>query len=382
MSSLIDILTPSRVRGIISRIRTPGSTISRHMGMEIGGKNVTQVQGDIYTYDIYDNVRRVARGTLRGSPATTVAANPVGNNTVRLARSAEKLPMDYNRLMALRKLGEPAGFEDRLGAIYVNKQAETLRQVQDNFREAVVGALFNGGVYYLVQSGQSLYPTYSSSGTLYGVDLQIPSANKLSGGSFAAGLQMETGSNIIDTAWSDPAADIIGHLTKISRAFQQIVGAPLAKVYTDVDTWNYVLQNTAIRQRAGTAHQPFASYELVQDRAPDGTLTGLFMGKIIGMPWLTWYMYDGGINLGTSETYTRILPDSYCTFMIDMGTGMQAVEGSEIVKENDLAAPKEVRGFHAWVMEKADPARFELHTLQTFGIELNTPKGIAWARVR
>ncbi len=384
MPAIQDILNASIVTKIVSRIRTPGSVIARHLGMNIGGANVSQVSGRSYSYDLYDNVRSVARGKLPGAPAGAITVNPVGNVPVVLARSAEKIAMDYERVNVIRQIGANAGTRDKMGMRYIDKQATTIRQRQDNFREFVCASIFNGGAAYFVVSGTDIIPNgYSSSGSLYGADLRMDSNYKLTGGGFAAGLPMDTGTNIVDASWATAATDIPGQLMGISAGFQQGVGEPLARIYCDMQTWLYVLQNDKVRQLAGTSHEPFAKNELTNDTNPDGTKSGLMIGSIRGLPWLKWYMYDGGIQLGTSNTYTRLMPASYCTFMIEPDNlWFTGIEGSEVVLENDLANPEERYGFHSWMMRKADPARFELHTLQNFGLELNIPKAVAWARVR
>ena len=385
MAVIQDILNASRVTKIVSRIRTPGSVLSRHFGMNIGGPNVTQIQGRTYSYDIYDHVRKVALGKIPGAPASAVTVNPVGNNPVVLARSAEKISMDYEKVAIIRNIGENAGTQDRMGLRYIDKQATTLNQRQANFREFVVGSLFNGGISYFTVSGSDIIPSgYSSSGTLYGADLKLDSNYKLTGGSYADGLAMDTGSNIITGTWATASTDIPAQLLGISAGFQQGVGEPLSRIYLDATTWLYVLQNDKVRQLAGTSQEPFAKNEMTTDKAEDGSPTGLMMGTIRGLPWLKFYIYDGGLNLGSAgTTYTRLFPASYATFMIEPDSlWFSGVEGSEVVLENDLATPTEVYGFHAWMMRKADPARFELHTLQNFGLELNIPKAVAWARVR
>jgi hypothetical protein len=386
MPSALDVLTPSRVRGIVSRIKTPGSVMARHFGFDIDGKNTTDAPpgARTYTYDIFDNTRTVARGRLPGAPANAIVKNPVSNNTVTLARNAEKITLDYSMLDNLRAIGENAGQLDKRGAKYVDAQARYVRQRADNWREFVTGSLFRGGVYYFVKDGEDLVPSYTSSGSFFGVDLQVPSSNKLIGGSFAAGLQMGTGANIIDASWATASTDIPTHLMKISRAFQTLVGAPLKTVYVDHLTWLYVLQNTLVRQLAGTSNNPYAAYDMENDKAPDGTLTGKFTGRIHGLTWLDWVIYDGSIQTEVANTDTQILPDSYATFTIDKDAGqwLMGVEGSETVKDNDLAPGVMRSGLYNWVMEYANPARFELHSLQNFGLELNTPKGIATARVR
>lgn len=389
MPSILDILTPSLVTKVVSRVRTPGNALSRAFGFQIGGPNVRQVSGQVYTYDIFDNVRQVARARMPGASASTRAPQAVGNVTVSLARSAEKIPMDYAAVSQIRKIGENAGTIDRMGVGYIERQAMTLRQAQDNFREFMVaGALFRGGQYSFIQSGDDLLPTFDTSGVTLGVDHKIPSSNKLTGGSFAAGLQMGTGSNIITATWATASTDIPLALMQISAAFMDQVGQPLKHVWLDSATWLYVLQNDKVRQLAGTNSEPFASNEMTADKNPDGTPTGMLTGRIKGLPWLEWHVYDGSLEVvtvaaPTTWSATKLIPTSYCTFTIDLDPSWFAlVEGSEPVKENDLAPAKEVYGFHSWVMERADPARFELHALQRAGIELNIPKGIAWARVR
>lgn len=385
MAALQDILTASRVTKIISRLRTPGNVLSRHFGMHIGGPNVAQVQGRNYSYDVYDNVRKVAQGKIPGAPAAAVTVNPVGNQAVVLARSAEKVALDYERVAMIRQIGENAGTQDRMGLRYFDKQAGTLKQRQNNFREFIIGSVFNGGVAYFTVSGADIIPSgYSSSGTLYGASLALNSNYLNIAGSFQAGLPMDTGSNIITASWATAATDIPANLMAISSAFQRGVGEPLSRIYCDYATWLYVLQNDKVRQLAGTSNRSFAENTLTNDKAEDGSLTGLYQGSIVGLPWLKWFMYDGGLTLGTAgTTYTTLLPASTATFMIEPDNlWFQGVEGSETVLENDLATPTEEYGFHSWIMRKADPARFELHTLQNFGLELNIPKAIATSVVR
>lgn len=391
VSILPELLKPSYVRGVISRLRTPGNVMCRWLGMNIGGGNIDQVPGRQYTYDIFDNVRTVAN--MRGPyvPAGTVARNPVGKVTVSLARANEKLPMDYATLSMIRQLGENAGTRDQMGVRYIEAQAKQLKRRQENLRECIVGSLFRGGQYGVVQVGDDLIPTYDTSNTLYNVDFQIPSSNKLIGASFAAGLQMGSGSNIITASWATASTDIPAAVDNISVGFQRLVGQPLRHVCVPRSVWRNVLQNDRVRQLAGTANKPYAKYELTTDNNDEGYPNGLFSAEIDAMPGILWHIYDGGIEIHTVATaqagnrpvYTQILPDNYATFMIETdGTWLKGIEGSEYNKDTDFTPGKEVQGFYAWVKERSDPTVFEMHTLQNFGMELNIPSGIAVARVQ
>lgn len=388
-SDALSILTPSVVTKIVSRVRTPGNVLSRMFGFEIGGRSVTKVPGRTYTYDLFDNVRSVARGRAPGVAAASVAANPIGNVQITLARSAEKLALDYELVNQIRSLGADAGTRDRMGAKYIERQAKILRMRQDNLREFITaGAIFNGGIYGFFLNGDDWVPTFDTSGTYISVDHRIPSSNILRGGSFAAGLQMGTGANIIDATWATASTDIPLHLEKISDAFMALVGQPLRYVFLDNITKLYVMQNDKVRQLAGTSNTPFSAYDKLETKNPDGTDAGVYQFTFKGMPQYTFMSYGGALDLVTSSgsatpTSTKLLQDSYCSFMIEPDDSwFQMVEGSEIVKDNDMAPPVEREGHYSWLLEKADPARFELHNLQSVGLEINVPKGLALARVR
>jgi hypothetical protein len=399
MPGLLDVLKPSVVTKIVSRIRAPGNTLSRLFGMQIGGPNVETIPMPIrqYTYDIFDNVRSVANARKPGVPAGSTSANPVGNNTVTVARFNEKLPMDYTTLSAIRAIGENAGQMDILGKRYVEKQATQLKKRQDNAREFMIASLFRGGIYYLYPVGDDLLPSYNSAGAAgnnpvsnpYSVNLQIPSSNQLIGASFAAGLQMGTGNNLITGAWSTASNDILYMCQAISAAFEAQVGQPMKDVYCNFSVWNNVIQGNTVRQAAGTAARPFDVWQMTEDKSEDGYQTGLQYASLVGLPWIRWHVYDGGINVfdGTSAwPFTKAIPDNYALFSIETDTGpaswFRCVEGGEVIMENDWSPEQLVYGFYSWLMRRADPARFELHTLQNVCLELNIPSGFAIARVQ
>jgi hypothetical protein len=308
---------------------------------------------------------------------------------VTLARFAEKLPLDYNTIAAIRTLGENAGSVDRMGKRYVEKQAKELQRRQSNLREFLVGSLFRGGVYYFFVNGDDLLPSYTSTNAHVTVDLQVPATNKLIGGSFGAGLAMDGSNNVITATWATASNDIPYMIQGISAGFQQLVGEPLTHIFCGFKVWNNVLQNTAVRQLAGTSGSPFADFTMTNDKSEDGSLTGLQTGVIKGLPWVQWHVYDGGLTIPTSATasaFTKIIPDDYILACIEPDTSstgwVRMIEGGEVVKVNDLAPAQEQYGFFAWMMEKADPARFELHTLQNVALELNIPKAVVIARVQ
>ena len=387
MPVIQDVLMASFVRGLISRVYTPAQFLSRHLGFGIDGRNVEQVPGTVYSYDIFDNPRTVQNGRLQSAPAGTVAPNPVGKNTVALPSFREKLPLDYTQLIQIRTLGQQASDRDKMGVQYIEKQVGFLRRRSDNLREFLAGSVFQGGKYGFFFNGDDLVPTYDTTNAQLTVDMKIDTGNVLTGGSFAAGLQMGTGSNIVTATWATAATDIPLQLDGISSAFQDLVGAPMARVYCGTDVWTNVINNDKVRQIAGTANIP-AQFDQEPDKGPDGVPTGFIKCVLKARPWITWYVWDGSLSLAvtsaTNLTNVKLLPRNYCTFMVDPegSNWLKMVEGSDYIADNDWTDPVERFGFYAWAQSKADPARVWYHTFQAAGIELNMPKALAYARVQ
>jgi hypothetical protein len=389
MAILQDLLMPSFVRDRISRVFSPARYLSRSLGFNLGGANVNTVRGRVYTYDIYDNVRTVSNARSPSSPAGTIAANPVGNNTVTLGTFKEKLPLDYNQLLQIRRIGEGASDIDVMGARYIDLQVMTLKQRSENAREFITGALLgNGGKYGYFFSGDDWVPTFDITNANIVVDCKIDTGNILdSAGAWGAGLQMGTGSNIITATWATAATDIPAALDGISSAFQDLVGAPLQRIYCGTDVWSNVIQNDKVKAVAGTANIS-AEFSQTEDVGPDGQKTGLIKCILKARPWIEWYVWDGSLRLPATNATTfgnvKMLKRGFITFMVDPASAkwMSAVEGSDVVKDNDLAPPVERYGYYAYAMEKADPARVWYHTQQILGLELNMPKGMGWAQVQ
>ena len=386
----ITALTPILINGLISRIYTPASAMQRHFGFEMGGKNVKRKAtfAGAYTYDIFDKTRTAAKGVLRNAPASSINRQPIGRNTVQLGESREKLDLDYNEINGLRQLGGPVGLFDPMGKDYIEKQLSYLRQRQDNFREFMLGGVLRGGRFGFKAVGQELFPSYDFANCFVQVDLKVPPTHRMDGASYAAavsagGLTMGTGANLIDTSWSDPAANVLGNMDKVSAAFQGTVGSPLAEMLMSSNTFNNLLNNTGIIKQAGSSSTAFVSYDQIAETTEDGRKTGVRKATLKARQWIDITIYDGQIVIETNDAATRVLPDGYVTFLSEgmPGEALQLIEGTLVIKENDIAAPREIVGFDSWKMERADPARVELHTAMICGFELNRPSGIAWARV-
>jgi hypothetical protein len=379
MAVLQDVLAPSVVTGIVSRIFTPGDVLQRQFGFEIGGRGVKQVTGRAYSYDIFDNVRDIAEGRAPGVGPSTYAPNPVGKQNQTIPRSYEKMILpEYELLMNIRTLGKNAGVRDRMGAAYLDSQGVVVRRRQNNFREFQTAMFLSRGAFSFRFDGDRWIPVVSLGANQgFTIDFQIPSGNKSNA---IPGLNPLGTGNIIDVAWSNAAANIPGHIDSINQAFQQLVGAPLAVMITDSIGWNYVISNTKLQSQSGSVNAVYAEYDMERMRGPDGNLLGIFRGRLKARPWVEWWIFDQGLNI--DGTYTRFWDGTMVTAMIQPDPyWFAAVEGSEPQKDNPMTPAVERFGFHSWLREWDEPARVEWHSLQNFLIECRIPKAIMQFKV-
>jgi hypothetical protein len=362
------------VTKVISRIAVPGNTISRFLGFDEGGKNVEDSPDDAvrsYSYDIFDNVRSIAKGRAPGTGPGTVTLNPVGSNTVTIARAYEKIPdLSYEMLSNIRQLGANAGVQDKRGMRYLESQGKFLQQRQVNFREFLSWGMLRGSVQFSI-SGDEWIPVLSGGNIT--LDWRIPAANK-------SQLNMLGGGDLVTASWATAGTDIPANLDSISAAFQQLVGAPLAWIATDSVVWNHVLNNTAVKAQAGTSNTAFETFEMSTEKANDGSPTGLRYATLKCRPWLKWFITDGGLDV--NGTFTKYFSGGEASLGIDLDLGYAKMQqGSEYVKESPWAPPVLQRGFHAWLREWDEPARVELHTINNIVPELTVPKALAFADV-
>ena len=382
MAVVSNILTPSVVTKIVSRIMTPGSALQQYFGMGIGGPKVGQVEGRAYAYDIFDSVRDIAAFRSPNTGPAVRAVNPVGRAPMTFPRSYEKLHCDYELLNNIRQLGQNAGTRDRMGMVYLEKQAAYLKQPAVNAREFLIAALLTAGQANFQIVGDNWIPVLTAAAQGYNISWQIPSGN-LPGftGAWQANLNPLAAGNIIAAAWSTLSTDIGSQLDAINQAFQQLVGAPLSLIVTDSLVWGkYVVQNTVLQAEGGSVNSVFLDYEMTQMKNADGKPIGVFQATIRARPWVKWLIVDTGLNF--NGAYARFWPGNLCTFMCDPDLiQLTMQEGSEVIKESPAAKAEVAYGFKSWMREWDEPARIEIHALQNCVPELPVPKGVMIGRV-
>lgn len=378
MVTLQEVLSPSVVNRVISRIKVPQSRLQNFFGMQLGGPNNNPIGRRYFSWDIFDKTREIATMRAPGTGPATARKQATGRVTGVFPRIHEEVRLDYEILNNLRALGRPAGEVDQMGLNYITRQEEYLAQRFANFREFMVSRMLKGS-FDILQDGDNWYPVDHGSGTVT-VNYQIPSGNLNQ-------LNMTGAGNIIDVRWDNASSSIFTHLIKVNQAFEQLTGRPLRHIWTDSVMWRNVLINTQIHDIGGTANTVFAQYDTVEERGPDGLPTNEFVGVLRGIPWVKWHIYDAGLNIATTggnSTFTRFFNSTVgeVSFMPDPGPDwVEMCIGSEPVIDAYGSPAVERFGFYAWTFTNIKPASIELLAVDNSLPALYVPSALSFGNV-
>ncbi len=335
---------------IISEVNPATTRLSKLFGWNMGGEdtagtNTLDIGGRQANWDIFNNTREVA--TARQPEAVRAVRKPQKSGSVHTVfpRVAEEIQLLYEEIINLRDLGGPVDSQEvsPKGETWITNQAKYLGQRIANVIEFQTAALLRGQYFYDAV-GDDLVHSFTSG--RFEVDYQVPDGNKLQ-------LDMTGGGDIIDVSWDNAAADIPLHVFEIDQAMQQLTGDRLTDVIVPVDTWNHVLKNTEVQAQAGTANMPMSD---IKQGADDS-----FVGVVRALPWVRWHIINSGLNVGASETYTRLIQDGHAHFIPQPNSQWtQYYNGGEIVVDKNTGTKTNAVGSHFWNYENDNPAAQQL----------------------
>ena len=344
--ALPSVLQPGAINDTISQLRVINDRLQNFFG---GGAAPGQQSGRYFAWDIFNEVREVATGRAPGTAPGRVAPSPVGNVQGVFPRIHDSIPLLYEQIHNLRRIGTLE--TDLGGKTYIAGQLQRQKQKYINHKEMQFAGMIRGSYFYN-RVGDDLIPSLTSGNVT--IDFQVPAGNK-------ASLDMLGAGNIITALWTNVNTDIPFQLAKINEAFEQLVGRPLAHVWIDGPTFQNVLNNTKVQALSGTANVVFNS----DVRDP---LTNDRQVTLKGIPWLTWHITDGGLSF--AGTFTKLIPTNKAVFCPTPDPSwIGYLEGSEIVIEYPGATPTERFGMYFYAEPTTKPAGYEL-----IGVHNGIPK--------
>lgn len=365
MPSLPEILAPAAIQDRVNRVKVNNTRLQRlfqsGFTANVPSELVRDKGGRNAVWDIYDDIREVADGSIPGTAPQLAARRPVGQVRVTYPRNHQSIPLLYEQIHNLRAIGGPSLDIDRNGVRTIEDEIQTSVQRITNAREAQLGGMIRGAMYYSF-SGNRLVPSYTS-GDLT-IDWQVPAGNKST-------LDMLGTGAIIDAVWSTAGTDIPKHLYAIDAAFQKLHGRRLRNVLVDGTTWNWVQSNTAVRNLAGSANRVFETLEQTPDDEAD------FVAVLAGIPWIKWHVLNSSLSINGTDT--PVVPAARAVFLPAIErTWYEYWNGSEpVVTPENMRFLGEQFGAFFYAHPTAHPAGYALVNLHNGIPCLRVPKALA-----
>ena len=372
---------------VVSRIKTPLSLFQQFLGQMPGQGASESVSGRHIGWDLFDRTRTIAKGRAPGSGPATAHPKRVGHVSAVAYRAHEKIPLLREKIFRTRAPGAQFGQIDTSGQRYIALQTQFLTQRFRNNREFMVSRMFRGG-FSVTFDGEDWIPGELTAGT-FDIDMQLDAGHKSTA---VPGLQLGTGADIIDAAWSTAGTEVISHINNINAALERENGRPLRHIWINTGVYNNLLNNSGLQTIGGSAFRVFESLSAREARSSEGIADSGYDVVFRALPLQTFHIYDGVLAteefpIGGDQTTTAntslLVADDHAIFMPNPDPSWQGfVEGSEWIAENWLDMGRETFGFHAWTTPSIDPAALELKMIDNGLPALYVPKATAYATVQ
>lgn len=363
MAAFQSLLRPQFLTKVVSQVAGTSDWLATLFGVQPGGKNILNYgHGRTGFFNIYDHVRKAARGRAPGTAAARRSIQPMGTVNFSYPRMHDSVSMPAEWLHNLGRLDNPA-MQDRAGEDMIRRQTGTLGELAANWRKAMLVGLLRDTLYLGVDGDDVFFDFEATSGVLpvFPVNARMPAGNK-------SQLDMLGDGDIINASWATSTTNIPLHLTSINAAFQQLCGGHLSAVICSHVIWNHILANDHVQERHGTANPAFTVLErdaLEPEIAK--TMANVYRAKLNFIPDVTFYITDEGLEVGApgSESFTKLVPEDKAMFIghrPDDGT-LGCYEGSEPIAEYD-AGPETVKvGLSSWSVKRSNPTTTDLFVL-------------------
>jgi hypothetical protein len=300
-----------------------------------------KVFGNETTWHQFYGQRKLVQRTEYASPAKHYGQNPIGQKSIVLTAFKGFVSVQQELILRLRQVGDFMAQEQAKD--FIARKTTEFKQRFDNNRVAHQTQMLAKGIYWYDGTG-NLLPT--SSGMVRSVDMGVPAGNK------------GQVSGIINAAWSDPAANIMGHIEQMKQKAIRATGRPLKHAFYGLSIPGWIYANNSFKyyfQHNPTFLTAFANNPTV---IPDG-----FQG-------LTWHKMSDAFYEKEDGTVVPLWDDDAVTFTPEIDADVYTLfEGSEIVPTGmgvqtgdtiNLDNTQLVHGRHAYSIMTVDPITIKL----------------------
>ncbi len=395
--SLHDLLTPQVILKAVSRIRKFQGRLGRWLGFQpnrfnpdtvsLEGPNTRYGDTRFASFRLDDVTRVVAKGRAPGTGPASVPPNPVGDVRVACARYHEKVRLLGEFLGNLSPIIGPNSQIDTGGQSYIARQTVHLAEKYNNTVELMSTGMLQDNLYFQL-AGDNLLPVIGAPAAPalgFQIPFQVPAGNKNQ-------LNLLGTGNIIQIGWQVSGAPLIKNLLQIESASTQLSGYQPEHAWCNSLMWYNVLLNAEVRNAAGIANRPFASYDRITENGYDGMPQSEYAAVIAGLPTWTWHMSNDVIVTGTDTdpswasstggTFVKVCPDNTVMFLPTPSPDWTEIyHGAEYISENAGQPMMLKRGYTFWKEWVTQPSCIELIALMNAIPLLYVPKVVIFGTV-
>jgi hypothetical protein len=395
--SLHELLQPQVILDVVSRVRARQGRLGRWIGFQpnrydpsvptLAGANTVRGNTRYATFRLFDYSRVVAKFRAPDTGPATVAANPTGDVRISCARMHEKIPLSYEELGNLSPIVGPNAVIDPGGQDYITRQTRFIGQQFNSAIEMLTTGMFQDNLWFQQQGDNWIAAIGNPGGVSFQVNFGIPSGNKNQ-------LNMLGTGNLITISWDNVGAPIFKMLSAIKAAYAQLSGYPLMHIWINSLMWYNIITNTEIRNLAGSANQPMASYTEMPEKDMSGMPTEGYEAMLRCDGTVRFHITDEVVVTGNTDTdpsygtapaaatFTKVVPDKFAFFLPEpSGDWTKMYHGAEYVVENP-GMPGALRsGYYFWREYVTQPSKVDLIGLLNCIPLLYIPKVVAPGQV-
>jgi hypothetical protein len=328
------------------------------------------VDRDTGQYTRVHGTRTVARISAYGSPSQQRQLKGIEAVPVKLIHSVESILLSTTDYLNLLQYDDTA--TQQRGIQEVTRQVREFRANFDNLRvAALTQMLFQGAIYW--DGSGNLLPNSTGAKTV--ASFSVPSANQ---GQLPLGV---SNANVIDTAWSNVAADIDTQLLNLRQIATRLSGYPLKYAFYGKNVPTYLTNNTKLQnyfvRNAGDNSQYLSSAEVPS--------------PLLGLQWMP--AYDAFFEDATGTLQGLVGDDQVVftpepspdwigwlegTYPVPTNIGNVNADAAQSLRHNVTTAA----GMFAYGVLNTDPVTIKMVAGDTFLPVLKVPKAIFIATVR
>lgn len=353
---------------VISRIKANGCPFQNfyRLGLDNAASESLPAGIRTFAYDTFDHTRQLASvrspkvGPKRGR------AQKTGSQVGHIMRSHDSLPVAWEDIINTRPHGARIGTLDRTGQNKVTMQIKHYTEKYRNLREWMISRMFRGG-YAIKFNGDEQYLVDLGNGDK-DVSYGHPAAHR---SKLAVGTG---GADIIDGSWSDPTTDVMSQFLNLNKQAERISGYVVQDVWINSTTLGYLMRNTDLQAKGGTAFRVWESFTGREMKTIEGgSRPQGYDVTFRAMPWIKFHVNDSVLQKGSAQSDSTaiadvelLIPDNVAIMTPQPGEWCGFAEGAEPVTKN-VASPMEImKGFSTWQRPMTEPSGLELLFLDNF----------------